>query len=110
MKKIYYPIKLYSVIKLRRSGLVCGDISSFLSGRMTALVMSYYRKLLKFSINTTLIYIRFGFVNGGDVVVEPRAQCVECVLKLSNEALKPSNLNRHLERSEERRVGEECRS
>src|SRR4029434_3727081 len=24
-------------------------------------------------------------------------QCVECVLKLSNEALKPSNLNRHLE-------------
>src|SRR4029434_91274 len=41
-------------------------------------------------------YIRFGFVNGGDVV-EPRAQCVECVLKLSNEALKPSNLKRHLE-------------
>src|SRR4029434_7613392 len=29
--------------------------------------------------------------------VEPRAQCVECVLKLSNEALKPLNLNRHLE-------------
>ena len=30
--------------------------------------------------------------------IEPRAQCVECVLKLSNEAFKPSNLNRHLER------------
>src|SRR4029434_7586318 len=42
-------------------------------------------------------YIRFGCVNGRDVVVEPRAQCVECVLKLSNEALKPLNLNRHLE-------------
>lgn len=40
-------------------------------------------------------YIRFGFVNGGDDV-EPRAQCVECALTLSNEALKPSNLN-HLE-------------
>ena len=53
------------------------------------MVMSYYQKLLKFSVNTTLIYIRFGFVNGGDVVVEPRAHCVECILKLSNKVLKP---------------------
>ena len=41
-------------------------------------------------------YIRLGFVNGGDDA-EPRAQCVDCVLTRSNEALKPSNLKRHLE-------------
>ena len=41
-------------------------------------------------------FIRFGFVNGGDDS-EPRAQCVECGLTLSNEALKPSKLKRHLE-------------
>src|SRR4029434_2349775 len=29
----------------------------FLSERMTALVMSYYRKLLKFSVNTTMIIL-----------------------------------------------------
>ena len=27
----------------------------------------------------------------------PRAQCVECALTLSKEALKPSNLKRHLD-------------
>ena len=35
-------------------------------------------------------------MKGGDDV-EPRAQCVECALTLSNEALKLSNLKRHLE-------------
>ena len=35
-------------------------------------------------------------MDGGDVV-EPRAQCVECVLTPSNAALKLSNLKRHLE-------------
>lgn len=33
--------------------------------------------------------MKFGFVNGGDDT-EPKAQCVECGLMLSNEALKPS--------------------
>ena len=56
---------------------------------MTALVMSYYQKTTQIQRKYNPDYIRFGFVNGGDVVVEPRAQCVECILKLSNDALKP---------------------
>ena len=41
-------------------------------------------------------FIKYGFVNGGTEAV-PKAQCVECGLMLSNEALKPSKLQRHLE-------------
>uniref|UniRef100_A0A3B4YCD7 HAT C-terminal dimerisation domain-containing protein n=1 Tax=Seriola lalandi dorsalis TaxID=1841481 RepID=A0A3B4YCD7_SERLL len=41
-------------------------------------------------------FIQYGFVNGGSEE-EPRARCVECGLTLSNEALKPSKLQRHLE-------------
>ena len=63
---------------------------------MTALVMSYYQKTTQIQRKYNPDYIRFGFVNGGDKV-EPRAQCVECALTLSNEALKPSKLKRHLE-------------
>lgn len=37
--------------------------------------------------------IKYGFMNGG-YEAEPRAQCVECGLTLSNEALKPSKLKR----------------
>ncbi|KAM4604703.1 SCAN domain-containing protein 3-like [Polymixia lowei] len=49
-------------------------------------------------------FIKFGFVNGGSEA-EPRAQCVECVLTLSNEALKPSKLRRHLETKHPKLVG-----
>src|SRR4029434_2834132 len=49
-RKITRPVRekvANAVEKLRR----------FVSERMTALVMSYYRKLLKFSVNTTLIIL-----------------------------------------------------
>ena len=49
-RKITRPVRekvTDAVEKLRR----------FLSERMTALVKSYYRKLLKFSVNTTLIIL-----------------------------------------------------
>lgn len=49
-------------------------------------------------------FIKYGFVNGGDEA-EPRAQCVECGLMLSNEALKPSKLKRHLETKHPSLVG-----
>lgn len=49
-------------------------------------------------------FIKYGFVNGGNEV-EPRAQCVECGLMLSNEALKPSKLKRHLETKHPTLVG-----
>ncbi|XP_023813414.1 SCAN domain-containing protein 3-like [Oryzias latipes] len=48
--------------------------------------------------------INFGFVNGGSEA-EPRAQCVECGLTLSNEALKPSKLKRHLETKHPKLIG-----
>ena len=57
--------ELYSVIKLRRPvkvysvAILAEKLRSFLSEGMTALVMSYYRKLLKFSVNTTLIILDF---------------------------------------------------
>lgn len=41
-------------------------------------------------------YIKFVFVNGGDDA-EPKDQCVESGLTLSNEALYPSKLKQHLE-------------
>lgn len=40
-------------------------------------------------------YIKYGFTMAGSDV-EPKAQCVECAEILSNEALKPSKLQRHL--------------
>ena len=40
-------------------------------------------------------YIKYGFTNAG-TDLEPKAQCVECAQILSNEALKPSKLQRHL--------------
>uniref|UniRef100_A0A8C1ZCR9 HAT C-terminal dimerisation domain-containing protein n=1 Tax=Cyprinus carpio TaxID=7962 RepID=A0A8C1ZCR9_CYPCA len=49
-------------------------------------------------------FIKYGFVNGGDEA-EPRAQCVECGLMMSNEALKPSKLKRHLETKHPSLVG-----
>ncbi|KAE8280227.1 Zinc finger MYM-type protein 6 [Larimichthys crocea] len=49
-------------------------------------------------------FIKYGFVNGGSEAV-PRAQCVECGLTLSNEALKPSKLQRHLETKHPTLVG-----
>ena len=49
-------------------------------------------------------FIKYGFVNGGSEK-EPRAQCVECGLTLSNEALKPSKLQRHLETKHPTLVG-----
>ena len=41
-------------------------------------------------------YIKYGFTSAG-TDLEPTAQCVECAQILSNEALKPSKLQRHLE-------------
>ncbi|XP_061600964.1 SCAN domain-containing protein 3-like [Cololabis saira] len=49
-------------------------------------------------------FIKYGFVNGGSAAV-PRAQCVECGITLSNEALKPSKLQRHLETKHPTLVG-----
>ncbi|XP_061598837.1 SCAN domain-containing protein 3-like isoform X5 [Cololabis saira] len=49
-------------------------------------------------------FIKYGFVNGGSAAV-PRAKCVECGLTLSNEALKPSKLQRHLESKHPTLVG-----
>ncbi len=40
-------------------------------------------------------YIKFGFIRAG-TDTKPKAQCVECGEILSNEALKPSKLQRHL--------------
>ena len=40
-------------------------------------------------------YIKYGFTNAG-TDLEPKTQCVECAQILSNEALKPSKLQRHL--------------
>ena len=41
-------------------------------------------------------YISYGFISAGPDL-EPKAQCVECAQILSNEALKPSKLQRHLD-------------
>ena len=41
-------------------------------------------------------YIKYGFISAGNDL-EPKTQCVECAQILSNEALKPSKLQRHLE-------------
>ncbi len=49
-------------------------------------------------------FIKFGFVNGGSEA-EPRAQCVECGLTLSSEALKPSKLRRHIQTKHAQLVG-----
>ena len=40
-------------------------------------------------------YIKYGFTSAG-TDLEPKAQCVECAQILSNGALKPSKLQRHL--------------
>ena len=40
-------------------------------------------------------FIKYGFTNAG-TDLEPKAQCVECTQILSNEALKPSKLQRRL--------------
>jgi zinc finger BED domain-containing protein 5/7/8/9 len=49
-------------------------------------------------------FVKYGFVNGGSVA-EPKAQCLECGLMLSNEALKPSKLKRHLDAKHPSLVG-----
>lgn len=58
----------------------------------------------KFLRKYNLDFIKYGFVNGGTEAV-PKAQCVECGLMLSNEALKPSKLQRHLETKHPMLVG-----
>ena len=42
-----------------------------------------------------LEYIKYGFTNAG-TDLEPKAQRVECAQILSNEVLKPSKLQKHL--------------
>ena len=44
----------------------------------------------------TLSTSKMGFISAGNDL-EPKAQCVECAQILSNEALKPSKPQRHLE-------------
>ena len=58
----------------------------------------------KFLRKYNVDFIKYGFVNGGTEAV-PKAQCVECGLMLSNEALKPSKLQRHLETKHPMLVG-----
>src|SRR4029434_2986123 len=49
-RKITRPVR-------EKGGTAVEKLRRFVSERMTALVMSYYRKLLKFSVNTTLIIL-----------------------------------------------------
>ena len=76
--KSFYPYKMDKFLKRKR------DEVESLEKPGKVVVRKYDRE-----------YIKYGFISAG-TDLKPTAQCVECAQILSNEALKPSKLQRHL--------------